>query len=225
MVSRLPVGDRNDRSAWEPRWLDPITGGAGVLRTFLCPCPRRSSRPTILSLLVHLPLLFLSVRRGSSPFLETVRSAYAVYESACFLAGVYTHFPSVASPHDRLPLAPIPSPFPLVHRHLSPPPAPREIKPHLSSLIIVVTYSASLVRECSRNEPWPSGRKNSAREKRRAKTEEKDGTSRRERKSPSRNVRRFRFDKLNFETVRVRGWNCFYFYSWLLFWFFKSVLV
>lgn len=36
---RASVADLRDvrkELAWEPRWLDPITGGAGVLRTFLC---------------------------------------------------------------------------------------------------------------------------------------------------------------------------------------------
>lgn len=167
------------------------------------------------------PTPSLSVRSSRFLSFSRDRKVRLCRVRVCMFLGRCIH----AFPFRRLAPRPSTSPFPLVHRHLSPPPAPREIKPHLSSLIIVVTYSASLVRECSRNEPWPSGRKNSAREKRRAKTEEKDGTTRRERKSPSRNVRRFRFDKLNFETVRVRGWNCFYFYSWLLFWFFKSVLV
>ena len=44
--------DLRKELAWEPRWLDPITGGAGVLRTFLCvPVEPRS---TILSSLLAL---------------------------------------------------------------------------------------------------------------------------------------------------------------------------
>lgn len=65
----------------------------------------------------------------SCPFLSTrvrTRSAYVVYKSACFLAGVYTHFPpSFLSPPSAS-LSPSLSLF-----FLHSPPRPKKIKAHL----------------------------------------------------------------------------------------------
>lgn len=135
-----------------------------MLRTFSCPCP-----PLSLSVALALPPL--------SPFLEAVRSAYAVYEAACFSAGVYTHFPFLAPSQPARPTThpTPPSPDRLRLRHLrpsSPPPAPKEIKPHLSPLIIVVTYSPRVVSPRAVRETSLARRKNPAgAEWRRAKSE------------------------------------------------------
>lgn len=135
-----------------------------MLRTFSCPCP-----PLSLSVALALPPL--------SPFLEAVRSAYAVYEAACFSAGVYTHFPFLAPSQPAGPTThpTPPSPDRLRLRHLrpsSPPPAPKEIKPHLSPLIIVVTYSPRVVSPRAVRETSLARRKNPAgAEWRRAKSE------------------------------------------------------
>lgn len=99
-----------------------------------------------------------------SPFLEAVRSAYAVYEAACFSAGVYTHFPFLA-PSQPARSTTHPTHPPMLHlRHLrlSPPPAPKEIKPHLSALIIVVTYSPRVVSPRAVRETSLARRKNPA---------------------------------------------------------------
>lgn len=113
-----------------------------------------------------------------SPFLEAVRSAYAVYEAACFSAGVYTHFPFLA-PSQPARSTTHPTHPPMLHlRHLrlSPPPAPKEIKPHLSALIIVVTYSPRVVSPRAVRETSLARRKNPAEaEWRRAKSK-KEGS-------------------------------------------------
>lgn len=90
---------------------------------------------------------------------------------------VYTRI-SLSSPHPnrlarRHPTPPSPDRLRLRHlRPSSPPPAPKEIKPHLSPLIIVVTYSPRVVSPRAVRETSLARRKNPAgAEWRRAKSE------------------------------------------------------
>lgn len=131
-----------------------------MLRTFLCPCPRRNSRPTILSSSLFVRpypfFLFPSVPRKFLSFSRD-REVPCPHKVRVFLGRCIHAFPFSRR---TLPLS-----TPLVHRHLSPPPAPKEIKPHLSSLIIVVTYVATSSGSASarRNEqPGPDAAKTSA---------------------------------------------------------------
>jgi len=77
--------DLRKELAWEPRWLDPITGGAGVLRTFLCvPVEPRSTILSSLLALHPLSLTFPLFVHGSStqdpPMLCTsLRVSWQVY--------------------------------------------------------------------------------------------------------------------------------------------------
>ena len=136
-----------------------------------------SDNPLLLSLRSpSYPFLFLSVPRKFLSFSRDREVRLCVVHKVRVFLGRCIH----AFPFSCLTLClTLPLPSPLVHRYLSPPPAPEEIKPHLSSLIIVVTYAATSsgsekraawARRCKNSQPG---------EQRRAKTTGKERNSQR----------------------------------------------
>lgn len=113
--------------------------------------------PSIISLF---PIDLLYLFCVSSPSSGLARSAYAVYEGCVSLGRCIHAFLS-----SRVPFHPPSFPRSFFHHlRLSPPPAPKEIKPHLSSLIIVVTYKRRSPRAlekpalCGTQKPRPNRR-------------------------------------------------------------------
>lgn len=141
-VSHIDSRDLIKDLAWEPRWLDPITGGAGGFRTFLyVPVEPHSSSP-LFSLSINPPPRFSFPSTGVG-----TRSAYVVYKPACFLAGVYTHFLPPYSPPRRSVTQP-----PLSFASLSIRPHRKEIKPHLTRWLSLSRTTVVLRGERSWNE-------------------------------------------------------------------------